>query len=355
MNDFVIHAMLRNISAKMESVTKNADSLDKSDEKIKTATDYFNESHRLFNESHNKFQKTHESFRASLDQATLATQQLPAIVQDFKNTTNSFKKLVKVGWALIGAIAIGAIVTAKAHAIEAVQVINSTNTPVNASLGNAVINVAGTFSAGASTSTVPIGFVVGTTTLTVSAINALPISGSFTASASTASVPTGFLVGTATKTVSVTNPLPVQDTGTLTVQLTTSTNKVGNIDFYAIPGTIFSTVTVNTANTGTTVIVSTVASQNVFVYRMFFTVGNSSTTIQIKNGSGFSFSGPMKFNDGGSFVVDYQGDPWFVTDAGTSFEISQTGTAQISGRVYYMQGTTTCNGGICSAGAGSSQ
>ena len=91
-------------------------------------------------------------------------------------------------------------------AVEAtsVEVINSTKNPVNITG-----TVSGSFSAAASTSTVPIGFVSGTSTLTVSGTNPLPISGSIAVSASTGPVATGFLVGTSTQTVSATNPLPV--------------------------------------------------------------------------------------------------------------------------------------------------
>jgi hypothetical protein len=36
-------------------------------------------------------------------------------------------------------------------------------------------------------------------------------------------------------------------------------------------------------------------------------------------------------------VLDLDAEPWFTTDAGDAFIVNQTGTAQLSGRIYYEQ------------------
>lgn len=109
-----------------------------------------------------------------------------------------------------------------------------------------------------------------------------------------------------------------------------------SVTFATPTTTVFSTATINTSSSGDNTIVSAGGSQTVRVFRIFIVVG-SSTTISIKDGSSFSMSGPMTFGAGGSYILDFDGDPWFVTSPGNNFIINQTGTAQISGRVYYTK------------------
>jgi hypothetical protein len=95
-------------------------------------------------------------------------------------------------------------------------------------------------------------------------------------------------------------------------------------------------VIISTSSTGDNEIVSSLTSQTVRVFRMFFVV-SADTVITFKDTGGTSFTGPMTFKAGGSYIIDFQGDPWFVTGSGQGFVISQTGTAQISGRIYFKQ------------------
>jgi len=98
----------------------------------------------------------------------------------------------------------------------------------------------------------------------------------------------------------------------------------------------------NFNGTGDTAVVAGVAGQTVRVWQLFFTV-DADTLVTFKRGSTV-LTGPLTLKAGGAVVLDPVGDhrdpsrPWFTTGAGEAFVISQTGTAQISGRLYYSQG-----------------
>lgn len=92
---------------------------------------------------------------------------------------------------------------------------------------------------------------------------------------------------------------------------------------------------INFNGTGDNSIVAGVALQTIRIHRIFFVVG-AATNIIFKNGA-TALTGAVPMLANGSFVLDYSGEPWFTTDAGSAFVINQSGTAQISGRVYYTQ------------------
>lgn len=107
---------------------------------------------------------------------------------------------------------------------------------------------------------------------------------------------------------------------------------------FGTPFTPFTTAKpVNFTATGDTAVVAAVAAQSVYVYRLFI-VASAATTITIKDGvAGTALTGAMSIAAGGSIMLDMSGDAWFATTAGNAFVISQSGTAQISGAVYYVQ------------------
>ena len=88
--------------------------------------------------------------------------------------------------------------------------------------------------------------------------------------------------------------------------------------------------------TGDTSVIAGVAGQTIRIYRIFFVVG-ANTSIKFKDGA-TDLTGLMTMLSAGAFVLDFQADPWLTTSAASAFVINQSGTAQISGRVYYSQG-----------------
>ena len=89
-------------------------------------------------------------------------------------------------------------------------------------------------------------------------------------------------------------------------------------------------------STGDNVIVAAVAGKTVRVFRIFF-VTSAATNITIKDGAGTSLTGAMSMGANGGFTLDLQGEAWFFTSVGNAFIINQSGTAQVSGAVYYQQ------------------
>lgn len=92
---------------------------------------------------------------------------------------------------------------------------------------------------------------------------------------------------------------------------------------------------ISTNTTGDNALVAGVVSKTIRMYRVFFVV-DAATTLTWKDGA-TAKSGAMSMAANGAFVLDYDGEPWYVTTAGNALVLSQTGTAQISGTVYYKQ------------------
>lgn len=127
----------------------------------------------------------------------------------------------------------------------------------------------------------------------------------------------------------------ISGTPSVNATLQSGSNTIGKINYATPAATVFSSTTINTSSTGDNTLVAGLSSQTVRVYRMFFVV-SAATTITFKDGS-LGLTGAMTFVSGGSFVIDFSGDPWFVTSPGNGFILNQSGTAQISGRVYFTQ------------------
>lgn len=97
-------------------------------------------------------------------------------------------------------------------------------------------------------------------------------------------------------------------------------------------------IAIDSNSTGDIAVIAALAGKKIEVYGIFFVV-NAATTITFKDGAGgSSLTGAIDLAQGATFVLDNGTAPWFVTTPGNAFVISQTGTAQISGRVYYIAG-----------------
>lgn len=88
-------------------------------------------------------------------------------------------------------------------------------------------------------------------------------------------------------------------------------------------------------STGDNTVVAAVAAQIVRVYRLFLVV-SAATDLTFKKGS-TALTGAIEMTEAGSIVFDFEDQPWFTTELGEAFVIGQTGTAQVSGRLYYTQ------------------
>ena len=95
--------------------------------------------------------------------------------------------------------------------------------------------------------------------------------------------------------------------------------------------------------TGDNAVVAGVVNQVVKVFQLFLIV-SADTTLTFKDGSGMDLTGPIAMLANGSIVLDFvrgsreADQPWFTTNVGNAVIINQTGSAQVSGRLYHVQG-----------------
>lgn len=95
----------------------------------------------------------------------------------------------------------------------------------------------------------------------------------------------------------------------------------------------YSEAAIDCSSSGDNTLVALVASKKIKVHRLFLVV-STATNLTFKDGS-TSLTGAMAMSANGGFTLDMQGDPWFTTTAGAAFILNQSGSAQISGRIYY--------------------
>ena len=90
-------------------------------------------------------------------------------------------------------------------------------------------------------------------------------------------------------------------------------------------------------------VIAAVPLLRVGVFQLFLVV-DADTILTIKDGTGIDLTGPMAMLANGAIVLDFvrgsreADQPWFTTSAGNAFVINQSGSAQVSGRLYYTQG-----------------
>ena len=94
---------------------------------------------------------------------------------------------------------------------------------------------------------------------------------------------------------------------------------------------------INFSSSGVNTLIAGAAGQTVRVYRFFLvTSGTTNLTMQDTAGSPNVYSGPVPINSG-SFVLDFQSEPWFTTIAGNGFAMNSSAGVQVSGTIYYTQ------------------
>lgn len=88
---------------------------------------------------------------------------------------------------------------------------------------------------------------------------------------------------------------------------------------------------------GDNVLIAGVALQTIRVFRLFFVVG-ADMSLTFKDAA-TALTGAIPMLANGSFILDFQGDPWFTTAAGDDFILNASVGGQVSGRIYYTQST----------------
>ena len=108
---------------------------------------------------------------------------------------------------------------------------------------------------------------------------------------------------------------------------------IGLADGYAS----LSRAVINSAAGGDILPVAAVAGQIIRLYKIWFVV-TAATSITFKDGAGgTALSGPAALGANAGFVLDLDGQPWYVTSAGNALAINSSGATQVSGTMYYTQ------------------
>lgn len=92
---------------------------------------------------------------------------------------------------------------------------------------------------------------------------------------------------------------------------------------------------IDTTATDTT-LVAGVAGKRTRVWQIFF-VQSLDSNVTFKSGS-TALTGAMPLTAFGTLMLPSSPHPWFTTAVGEAFVMSQSASAQISGRIYYSQG-----------------
>jgi hypothetical protein len=92
----------------------------------------------------------------------------------------------------------------------------------------------------------------------------------------------------------------------------------------------------NFSGSGDNTVIAAVASQIIRVYRLLLVI-TTGTAVSFKDGASSVLAGPMPIGSNGAIVLDFSGDPWFVTTAGNAFIINEgTGSAS-GGAIWFTQ------------------
>lgn len=97
-----------------------------------------------------------------------------------------------------------------------------------------------------------------------------------------------------------------------------------------------SSVKIDFTGTGDNTLVAAVGGKKVYVYQLFL-VQSAGSNLTFKDGAGTALTGTMSMLASGSITLFANGQPYFTTSTGNAFVLNQSGTAQVSGRLYYIQ------------------
>jgi hypothetical protein len=102
-----------------------------------------------------------------------------------------------------------------------------------------------------------------------------------------------------------------------------------------IPAARATAAVVSAASAGDNALVAADGTKVVRCYRLVLVFGGATTAI-IKQGS-TALTGTMTFQQGGSLVLDFDEEPWFVGAAGAALNLTLGSAVQVSGTIWYTQ------------------
>lgn len=136
--------------------------------------------------------------------------------------------------------------------------------------------------------------------------------------------------------VVLTDGAGTDQTGGLVVDLGANNDVTVTGDVTTVPGVSanLSRVAVNISSAATTSLVAAVADQETRVYKVFLTIGGANNLTW--KSANDALGGVLQFTGPGSFVLDFDGEPWLVTATNEALQLTTSTAAQVSGFVYYI-------------------
>lgn len=117
--------------------------------------------------------------------------------------------------------------------------------------------------------------------------------------------------------------------------LPAGTARIGRIEFNAATVANLTSAQVNAAGAGDNTLVAGIAGQTIRLWKIFLVV-NAAVNIQFKSGA-TTLTPVMNMLANGSFVLDFDGEPWLVTAVADALILNLSAAVQVSGRLYYTQ------------------
>jgi hypothetical protein len=93
------------------------------------------------------------------------------------------------------------------------------------------------------------------------------------------------------------------------------------------------------ASTATIALVSAVATQRVYVYKLILIIGSPAVNVTLQDTSNAALSQAFQLAANGSIVIDVPAnwEPWWNTGTGLGIQLFQTGTTPIGCDVWFIQ------------------
>lgn len=92
----------------------------------------------------------------------------------------------------------------------------------------------------------------------------------------------------------------------------------------------------NPGSSGDNTLVAAVGGQTIRVFR-FELVFEADVNVIFKDSTPTNMTGAMFMRGGGSIVLDFDSDPWFVTAVGKAFQMNLSSAVKTYGRIWYTQ------------------
>lgn len=114
------------------------------------------------------------------------------------------------------------------------------------------------------------------------------------------------------------------------------TNDMGKVRFSTPTTSALTEASLNAAAAGDNTLIAGTAAQTVRVFRLFLVCAGA-VNIKFKDGAGTDLTAAMTMTASGAMVLDFSGEPWFITSASNGFVLNLSAAVQVSGRIYYTK------------------